>query len=315
MAETPDLELFHAAPETARTVTAWLAYFKTERRSSAHTIEAYGRDIRQFMAFLADHLGGAPTLSDLAGLTPSDFRSFMARRRNRGSGSRTLARQLSAIRGYFRFLERRKILSNAALSVLRAPKIPHGVPKPLSAASARDLVKADTLSGEETPAWVTARDAAVLTLLYGCGLRISEALALTPQAARLDPLTILGKGGKTRIVPVLPAARQAIDAYLKLCPLALDPKAPMFRGVKGGPLNARNIQLLIARLRGALGLPDTATPHALRHSFATHLLASGADLRTIQELLGHASLSTTQVYTEVNTAHLLEQYSKAHPRA
>jgi integrase/recombinase XerC len=153
MAKTPDLELFHAAPETARMVTAWLAYFKTERRSSAHTIEAYGRDIGQFMAFLTDHLGGAPALSDLAGLTPSDFRAFLARRRNQGSGSRTLARQLSAIRGFFRFLERRKIVSNAALSVLRAPKIPHGVPKPLSAASARDLVKADTLSGEETPAW------------------------------------------------------------------------------------------------------------------------------------------------------------------
>ncbi|TMJ42372.1 MAG: tyrosine recombinase XerC [Alphaproteobacteria bacterium] len=282
-------------------------------RRSRHGL--HGRDISQFMAFLTDHLGGAPTLSDLAGLTPSDFRAFMARRRNHGSGSRTLARQLSAIRSYFRFLERRNTLSNAALSVLRAPKIPHGVPKPLSALSARDLVKADTLSGEEIPAWVTARDAAVLTLLYGCGLRISEALNLTPQAARLDPLTILGKGGKTRIVPVLPAARQAIDAYLKLCPFALDAKAPMFRGVKGGPLNARNIQLLIARLRGALGLADTATPHALRHSFATHLLASGADLRTIQELLGHASLSTTQVYTEINTDHLLEQYSKAHPRA
>ena len=315
MAETPDLEHFHTAPEAAKTVMAWLAYFRTERRSSAHTIEAYGRDIGQFMAFLSQHLGGAPTLSDLAGLTPSDFRAFLARRRNQGSGSRTLARQLSAIRSYFRFLERRNILSNAALSVLRAPKIPHGVPKPLSAASARDLVKADTLSGEETPAWVRARDAAVLTLLYGCGLRISEALSLTPQAAQFDPLTILGKGGKTRIVPVLPAARQAIDAYLKLCPFALDRRAPMFRGVKGGPLNARNIQLLIAKLRGALGLADTATPHALRHSFATHLLASGADLRTIQELLGHASLSTTQVYTEINTAHLLEQYSKAHPRA
>ena len=218
-------------------------------------------------------------------------------------------------RSFFRFLERRKISSNAALSVLRAPKIPHGVPKPLTSQAARDLIKADALSGEETQAWVTARDAAVLALLYGCGLRISEALSLTPHATRLDPLTILGKGGKTRIVPVLPVVRQALDTYLKLCPFALDPKAPMFRGVKGGPLNARNIQLLIARLRGALGLPDTATPHALRHSFATHLLASGADLRTIQELLGHASLSTTQVYTEINTAHLLEQYSKAHPRA
>ncbi len=315
MAEAPDLTLFHAAPETAKTIAAWLAYFRTERRSSPHTIEAYGRDISQFMGFLGQHLGEAPTLADLAGLTPSDFRAFMARRRNGGSGSRTLARQLSAIRSYFRFLERRKILSNAALSVLRAPKIPHGVPKPLTPAAARDLVKADALADAETPAWVTARDAAVLTLLYGCGLRISEALDLTPHGAGHDPLSILGKGGKTRIVPVLPVARQAIDTYLKLCPFSLDPRAPMFRGQKGGPLNARNIQLLIARLRGALGLPDTATPHALRHSFASHLLSGGADLRTIQELLGHASLSTTQVYTEINTAHLLEQYAKAHPRA
>ncbi|HTN97897.1 MAG TPA: site-specific integrase, partial [Nordella sp.] len=216
MSQASDLELFHAAPETATTVTAWLAYFKTERRASAHTLDAYGRDIGQFMAFLADHLGGPATLADLAGLTPSDFRAFLARRRNGGSGSRTLARQLSAIRSYFRFLERRKVLSNAALSVLRAPKIPHGVPKPLTAGAARELVKADTLTTEETPAWVTARDAAVLTLLYGCGLRISEALSLTPQQANHDPLTILGKGGKTRIVPVIEAARTALERYLAL---------------------------------------------------------------------------------------------------
>src|SRR5262245_39003528 len=315
MARTSDLELFHAAPDTAKTVGAWLAYFKTERRSSGHTLIAYGRDLSQFMAFLSDHLGDAPTLADLAGLTPSDFRAFLARRRNEGSGSRTLARQLSAIRSYFRFLERRRILSNAALSVLRTPKIPHAVPKPITPEAARDLIKADTLSGEETPPWVLARDAAVLTLLYGCGLRISEALGLTPQAAGNDPLTIIGKGGKARIVPVLPVARQAIERYLDLCPLALDQRAPMFRGVKGGPLNARNIQLLIARLRGALELPESATPHALRHSFASHLLAGGADLRTIQELLGHSSLSTTQIYTEIDTSHLLAQYAKAHPRA
>jgi integrase/recombinase XerC len=315
MAATSDLELFHAAPDTAKTVAAWLTYFRIERRSSEHTLAAYGRDISQFMAFLADHLGDAPTLADLANLTPSDFRAFLARRRNNGSGSRTLARQLSAIRGYFRFLERRKVLSNAALSILRAPKVPHSVPKPVTAQAARELIKADALSSEETPAWVLARDAAVLTLLYGCGLRISEALGLTPQAVRSDPLTIIGKGGKARIVPVLPVARQAIERYLDLCPLALDSRAPMFRGVKGGPLNARNIQLLIARLRGALGLPESATPHALRHSFASHLLAGGADLRTIQELLGHSSLSTTQVYTEIDTSHLLAQYAKAHPRA
>ena len=315
MANCSDNNGWSAGADLAEAACDWSAWLEQERRLSPHTLAAYRSDLSAFLRFLTEHLGDAPTIADLAGLTPSDFRAFMARRRNQGSGSRTMARQLSAIRSYFRFLERRKILSNAALSVLRAPKIPHGVPKPLTSAAARELVRADALADTETPPWVIARDAAVLTLLYGCGLRISEALSLTPHSSNHDPLTILGKGGKTRIVPVLPVARQAIDAYLKLCPFSLDPRAPMFRGQKGGPLNARNIQLLIARLRGALGLPDTATPHALRHSFASHLLAGGADLRTIQELLGHSSLSTTQVYTETNTAHLLEQYSKAHPRA
>jgi integrase/recombinase XerC len=253
-------------------------------------------------------------VKDLASLEPADFRAFLADRRNDGAGSRTLARQLSALRSFYRFLERRGVLSNPALAVLRSPKIAHSVPKPLTAAAASEVIKADALTGDETPAWIVARDAAVLTLLYGCGLRISEALELTRSDAEHQPLVITGKGGKTRLVPVLAAAREAVDRYITLCPLALPPGKPLFRGVRGGPLNARNIQLLIARLRGALGLPDTATPHALRHSFATHLLTGGADLRTIQELLGHASLSTTQVYTEVNTAHLLEQYAKAHPR-
>jgi integrase/recombinase XerC len=212
-------------------------------------------------------------------------------------------------------MERNQVLKNAALSALRSPKIPHAVPKPLNVEAARSVVKADALTSAETPAWVTARDAAVLTLLYGCGLRISEALGLTVKQAQAEMLSITGKGGKTRIVPVLPAARAAIARYADLCPFPIKPDGPLFRGVKGGPLNARNIQLLIERLRGALGLPETATPHALRHSFATHLLSNGADLRTIQELLGHASLSTTQVYTEVNRAHLLEQYAKAHPGA
>ena len=198
---------------------------------------------------------------------------------------------------------------------MQSPKLPHAVPKPLTIDAARRVAAADTLATGDTPKWVLARDQAVLTLLYACGLRISEALSLTPKQAEQQPLVITGKGNKTRIVPVLPAARAAIDTYRELCPFALAENQPMFRGVKGGPLNARNIQLLIERLRGALGLPDTATPHALRHSFATHLLSNGADLRVIQELLGHASLSTTQVYTEVNRAHLLEQYRKAHPRA
>ena len=222
---------------------------------------------------------------------------------------------MSSLRSFFRFAEKRGLFRNPALSAIRSPKLPHAVPKPLPPEKAMRLVKADVLATEETPRWVLARDEAVLTLLYACGLRISEALALTAGQADQPVLSITGKGNKTRIVPLLPVARAAVARYLELCPFALKPREPMFRGVKGGPLNARNIQLLIARLRGALGLPETATPHALRHSFATHLLSHGADLRVIQELLGHQSLSTTQVYTEVNRAHLLEQYRKAHPRA
>lgn len=281
---------------------------------SPKTLEAYGRDLGQFSAFLMDHLGAAPSIADLEALTVSDFRAFLARRRSGGAESRTIARQLSALRSFYVHSERNGLFRNAAITAVQSPKLPHAVPKPLTIESARAVSEADALAGSETPKWVTARDHAVLTLLYACGLRISEALALTPAQARNTPLTVLGKGNKTRIVPVIPKAREAVEFYLDLCPFALQPDEPMFRGVKGGPLNARNIQLLVERLRGALGLPDTATPHALRHSFATHLLGNGADLRVIQELLGHASLSTTQVYTEVNRAHLLEQYRKAHPR-
>ena len=303
------------APDAAAAAQAWLAALKTERRMAAKTLEAYARDLGQFAGFMAEHLGAAPGNADLAALTASDFRAFLARRRNEGAESRTLARQLSSLRSFYRHAEKQGLFRNPALSAIRSPKLPHAVPKPLSVEKATALVKADLLATDETPPWVQARDAAVLTLLYGCGLRISEALALTTAQLVADVLTITGKGNKTRIVPLLPAARTAVARYLDLCPFALPPKQPMFRGQKGAPLNARNIQLLIARLRGALGLPDTATPHALRHSFASHLLAHGADLRVIQELLGHASLSTTQVYTEVNRAHLLQQYRKAHPRA
>jgi integrase/recombinase XerC len=301
-------------PDTRSAIVAWCDHLRAERRASPKTLEAYLRDLSQFMAFLTGHLGTPAGLKELEALEPADFRAFLASRRNDAVGSRTLARQLSALRSFYRYLERRGILSNPALGTIRTPKIAHSVPKPLTIAAARAVARADALAHDETPAWVTARDAAVLTLLYGCGLRISEALGLTRADSARDPLIITGKGGKTRIVPVLEVTRQAIERYIELCPMPLPPDKPLFRGVRGGSLNARNLQLLIARLRGALNLPDTATPHALRHSFATHLLAGGADLRTIQELLGHASLSTTQVYTEVNTTHLLEQYAKAHPR-
>lgn len=306
---------FQAAPDAARALAEFLRYLTSERRASPRTIEAYGRDLSQFAAFLQEHLGEPPDLAALADLRLADFRAFLAARRACGIETRSLARQLSAIRSLYRYLERNNILRNSALGGLRSPKIPHAVPKPLNVVAARRLVSVEATTGDDARAWIAARDSAVLMLLYGCGLRISEALGLAKKQAATDTLVITGKGGKTRMVPVLPAARQAMARYLELCPFPLIPNGPMFRGVKGGPLNARNIQLLIERLRGALGLPDSATPHALRHSFATHLLGAGADLRVIQELLGHSSLSTTQIYTEVNRAHLLEQYAKAHPRA
>ncbi len=307
---------FNASPQVAEKITAWLKLMLVEKGASRHTIEAYARDLSQFGAFLRHHLGQPASPQDLEELRAMDFRAFLAERRNQGVESRTLARQLSAIRSFFRYLERNQILANPALSALRAPKRPHAIPKPLDVKAARAVTgdKASSPIG-----WVSARDAAVMTLLYACGLRISEALNLNRKDAPLDSsdqtLIITGKGGKSRMVPILPVVREAIASYLQQCPFDLDDDGPLFVGVKGARLNARNIQLTMQKLRGAFGLPDTATPHALRHSFATHLLSGGADLRAIQELLGHASLSTTQIYTEVDGAHLLKQYAKAHPRA
>jgi integrase/recombinase XerC len=312
MAELTTFGFSGTAADVAR---RWLSSLKSERRLAAKTLEAYARDITQFGEFLSEHNGAPATASELGALTALDFRSFMAMRRNGGAQSRSLARQLSAIRSFFRYAERNGHFANAAVTALQSPKIPHAVPKPLSVESARKLAANDALVADETEAWIVARDSAVLTLLYACGLRISEATGLTLRQSESNPLRVTGKGNKTRLVPVLPQARAAIARYIELCPIPLSPDQPLFRGVKGGPLSPRIVQLLIEKMRGALGLPDSATPHALRHSFATHLLGNGADLRVIQELLGHASLSTTQVYTEVNRAHLLEQYQKAHPRA
>jgi integrase/recombinase XerC len=306
---------FGFSGDAAEIAVRWLQSLKSERRMAAKTLEAYARDVSQFGQFLKEHLGQPATVPDLAALTVSDFRSFMARRRKIGVESRTLARQLSAIRSFFRFAERNSYFTNAALSALRSPKLAHSVPKPLNIQAARQVAAGDVLSTDETPKWVEARDRAVLTLLYACGLRISEAIGLTLTQSKSAPLVITGKGGKARIAPVLPRVREVLDSYIALCPFPLKPSEPMFRGLRGGPLNARNIQLLIERMRGVLNLPDTATPHALRHSFATHLLGNGADLRVIQELLGHASLSSTQIYTEVDRAHLLEQYRKAHAQS
>jgi integrase/recombinase XerC len=303
---------FNLADDAGRLACEWLQSLATGRRVSPKTHEAYGRDLSQFAAFLAEHLGSPATVADLAALPLSDFRAFLARRKASGITARSLARQVSSLRSFFRFAERNGHFANRAYGALRTPKLPHSVPRPLGEGAAKATAE---LSLEFAADWTGLRDKAVLTLLYACGLRISEALGLTPASLAANPLVITGKGGKPRLVPLLDQARAAIDAYMKACPFPLPPQGPLFRGAKGGPLSPRIIQLLMEKLRGALSLPDTATPHALRHSFASHLLGNGADLRVIQELLGHASLSTTQVYTDVNRAHLIEHYRKAFPDA
>lgn len=307
-----------AAPDLAGGYRAWLVHLRDERRLSPNTVEAYGRDARFLIAFLAGHIGHDPGLSDLSAVKPRDVRAFLARRRSEGLSSRSIMRALAAARSLARFLENGRGGSAAALAAIRAPKIGRSLPKPLTANAARRVVDADSRAGEAREQWVLDRDAAVLALLYGCGLRISEALSLTPDDAPIggrNAMRVKGKGGKTRIVPVIPGVSTAIEAYIKACPWRLAPGEPLFRGTRGGPLNPRIVQRAMEELRGALGLPENATPHALRHSFATHLLARGGDLRSIQELLGHASLSTTQIYTEVDAARLVSIHAAAHPRA
>jgi len=308
---------FQANPDVAAEITRWLRYLGAERRMSVKTLESYRRDVSQFLNFLADHLGGAPGLKQLARLTPADVRAFMAARRSDGVGNRSLMRALAGTRSFASFLERNGKGKVAALSAVRAPKLPKTLPKPLAVSAARQITDSSLRKGETIEPWIVARDAAVLALLYGSGLRISEALSLKRKdcAGGSDALTVIGKGSKTRMVPLLPQVAKAIADYVALCPLELPPDSPLFIGARGGQLSPRIVQLTMARVRGALGLPDSATPHALRHSFATHLLARGGDLRAIQELLGHASLSTTQIYTAVDAERLLEVYASAHPRA
>ena len=319
-AERNNLLCFNFAPDAARAAQDWLVHLRDVRRLSAHTLAAYARDVAAFSRFLADHMGEPAELATLAVLKPADFRAFLAASRREGASARTLARRLSAVRAFFRWLKKAHGIDNPALSVVQGPRLERPLPHPISEARATALF--DTLRDaheDDTPTWVVARDAAVLALLYGAGLRISEALALTAGQARAaiageEFLRIIGKGEKERLVPVLPAVRTLLAEYADACPWALAGDAPFFRGVKGGALSPRMIQRLMQRLRGYLGLPETATPHALRHSFATHLLAHGADLRAIQELLGHASLSTTQIYTDVNVAELKRIHARAHPR-
>ena len=307
------------APEVAAEVAHWLTHLGAERRMAGKTLEAYRRDVGQFLAFLSEHLGGAPSLKQLSKITPQDVRAFMAARRAAGMSGRSLMRTLAGARSFARFLERNGKGKVAALSAVRAPKVAKTLPKPLAAAAAKRMTETDLRAGEERAPWILARDAAALALLYGSGLRISEALGLKPKDIPApdtsDTLIVMGKGGKNRMVPVLPQILRMIAQYMLLCPFELAANGPLFVGARGGPLSPRILQLTMERLRGALGLPDSATPHALRHSFATHLLARGGDLRAIQELLGHASLSTTQIYTAVDSERLLEVYRSTHPRA
>ena len=285
---------------------------------SPHTIEAYGRDARQFLAFLAERFGAPPSIRDFADCAPGDLRAFLARRRADGVDGRSLQRALSALRSLARHVARESGETASALGAIRAPKAARRLPRPLNPADARAVATTAPREGEAREPWILARDAAVLGLCYGAGLRISEALGIRRADAPVgasETVTVVGKGKKTRIAPIIAPVRKAVEDYLGLCPYVLRPEGPLFVGAKGGPLSPRIVQLAMERMRGALGLPDTATPHALRHSFATHLLARGGDLRTIQDLLGHASLSTTQVYTGVDSVRLLAAYRSAHPRA
>jgi integrase/recombinase XerC len=307
-----------ATPYLREAVEDWLAYLAVERQLAANTAEAYERDIAQFLAFMARTQNKLPDMKQLIALSARDVRAFLAARRGEGVGSRSLSRTLSALRMFYKFLERRGYGKNDAIRAVALPKLSHSVPKPLTVPKATALIDSADIVSPDAPEWVLARDTAVLALLYGSGLRISEALGLKRKDAPIkgrDMLRVTGKGGKTRVVPVLPIVREAVERYLALLPQKLGSDDPLFVGVRGRELSPRIIQLRIASARAALGLPETATPHALRHSFATHLLGAGADLRAIQELLGHASLSTTQGYTEVDREHLLKAYSRAHPRA
>lgn len=293
----------------------WTGYLRDERRFAANSLEAYERDVAAFLGFLHGHLGHEASASDLARLEPRDLRAYLAFRRQGPDAlaDRSVSRALAAIRGFYLYLERRHGLINARLSLVRGPKLKRTLPRPVSEQAALDLIE-NARDADE--AWIGARDAALITLIYASGLRISEALALTGANHPLpEALRVCGKGGKERIVPALAAAREAISRYVALCPFALSKEAPLFRAARGGAMSARMAQALMQRLRGRLGLPSSATPHALRHAFATHLLTNGGDLRAIQELLGHESLSTTQAYTGVEAKKILQAYRAAHPRA
>jgi integrase/recombinase XerC len=316
MAEPAGLTDIETAPvggPLAAAVADWRQWLASERRVSPHTLDGYGRDLGGFLGFLGHHLGGPPGLPDLAALRPTDFRAWLADRARSGFARSSTARAVSVVRSFFRFLDRRVRGEAAAVGTMRSPKLPSAVPKALTVGEADAVV--DGIGDLAAEPWIAARDTALLTLLYGAGLRIGEALGLSRgEAPAGDTMTVTGKGRKQRLVPVLPAVRQAVARYLALCPYRLPADGPLFVGARGGRLQAAVAQRTMQVLRGWLDLPESATPHALRHSFATHLLAGGGDLRAIQELLGHASLSTTQRYTRVDAEALLDVHRRAHPR-
>lgn len=292
----------------------YLDHARALRGASDNTISAYNRDLVSFLSFMSVHLGGDVGVAALARIGIRDMRSWMASERGSDNSARTIARKLSAVKSFFRWLSEREGFDATAVLATRAPKFNAKLPRPLSVDAARDVI--DLMDVQSGTPWVGARDQAVVTLLYGCGLRISEALSLTwGQVPLSDTLRITGKGGKERIVPVIGAARDAVDHYVRTAPFSFPHDEALFRGTRGGPLSPRQVQKVVANVRMQLGLPATVTPHAMRHSFATHLLNAGGDLRAIQELLGHASLSTTQAYTAVDAARLMEVYRKAHPKA
>ena len=302
------------SPAASNALATWLDGQKALAGAADHTITAYRGDVVEFLSFMTLHSGQSQGLKALARITVSDMRAWMAHMRGHDVGPRSLARKLSAVKSFYRWLAEKEGYEPTAVLSTRSPKFQKKLPRPLAEDAARAMI--DTVELQARDGWVAARDMAVVTVLYGCGLRISEALGLTGADAPLPPvLRIVRKGGKERVVPVIEAAKTAVDRYVKLCPHEIEPDAPLFKGIRGGALNPRAIQKVMEQARLQLGLPATATPHAMRHSFATHLLSAGGDLRSIQELLGHASLSTTQAYTSVDTARLMEVYDRTHPKA
>ena len=302
------------SPAARDALQGWLAAQKALNGASDNTLDAYARDVAGFLAFMTEHKGAGIGIGPLTQLTTSDMRSWMAFTRGQDVGPRSLARKLSAVKSFYRWLSEREGFDPTAVLSARSPKYQRKLPRPLAPDAAQTVL--DTVEQQSLTPWIAARDQAVVTLLYGCGLRISEALSLTNDVLPMgEALRITGKGGKERVVPVIAPARDAVAHYTRLCPYPPDPGTPLFRGARGGALNPRSVQKLLENVRNQLGLPASATPHAMRHSFATHLLNAGGDLRAIQELLGHASLSTTQAYTAVDTARLMEVYNKAHPKA